>query len=79
MTQPDQRTQTPKRKKRSRAETERKLIDIALDLIRNNGVLAGLNLREVAKVPELTAETSTTTSARDKNCCEPPLTTVSWQ
>lgn len=34
--------------KRSRAETERRLIDVALDLIRRNGVLAGLNLREVA-------------------------------
>ena len=31
-----------------RAETERRLIDAALDLIRRNGVLAGLNLREVA-------------------------------
>jgi len=34
--------------KRSRAETERRLIDVALDLILNKGVLAGLNLREVA-------------------------------
>ena len=34
--------------KRSRAETERRLIHVALDLIRRNGVLAGLNLREVA-------------------------------
>lgn len=34
--------------KRSRAETERRLIDAALDLIRRNGVLTGLNLREVA-------------------------------
>ncbi|HIF93687.1 MAG TPA: TetR family transcriptional regulator [Myxococcales bacterium] len=34
--------------KRNRAETERRLIDVALDLIRRNGVLAGLNLREVA-------------------------------
>ncbi len=33
---------------RSRAETERRLIDVALDLIRRDGVLAGLNLREVA-------------------------------
>ena len=33
--------------KRNRAETERRLIDVALDLIRRNGVLAGLNLREV--------------------------------
>ncbi len=35
--------------KRNRAETERRLIDVALDLIRRNGVLAGLNLREVAE------------------------------
>jgi AcrR family transcriptional regulator len=34
--------------KRSRAETERRLIHVALDLIQRNGVLAGLNLREVA-------------------------------
>ena len=34
--------------KRSRAETERRLIDVALDLILHNGVLGGLNLREVA-------------------------------
>jgi len=34
--------------KRSRAETERRLIDVALDLILTKGVLAGLNLREVA-------------------------------
>jgi AcrR family transcriptional regulator len=34
--------------KRNRAETERRLIDVALDLILHNGVLAGLNLREVA-------------------------------
>lgn len=39
---------TPKLPKRSRAETERKLIDVALDHIRDKGVLAGLNLREVA-------------------------------
>lgn len=36
------------RTKRSRAETERRLIDVALDLILHNGVLGGLNLREVA-------------------------------
>jgi len=41
-------TETPK-PKRSRAETERRLIDVALDLIRDKGVLAGLNLREVAE------------------------------
>jgi AcrR family transcriptional regulator len=35
--------------KRSRAETERRLIDVALELIRDNGVLAGLNLRQVAE------------------------------
>jgi AcrR family transcriptional regulator len=34
--------------RRNRAETEHRLIDVALDLILNNGVLAGLNLREVA-------------------------------
>ncbi len=34
--------------KRNRAETESRLIDVALGLIRRNGVLAGLNLREVA-------------------------------
>ena len=34
--------------RRNRAETERRLIDVALDLIRRNGVLSGLNLREVA-------------------------------
>jgi AcrR family transcriptional regulator len=38
----------PTKTKRNRAETERRLIDVALDLIRRNGVLAGLNLREVA-------------------------------
>jgi len=37
------------KQKRSRAETEQKLIDVALDLIRDKGVLAGLNLREVAE------------------------------
>jgi AcrR family transcriptional regulator len=35
--------------RRNRAETERRLIDVALDLILNKGVLAGLNLREVAE------------------------------
>ena len=34
--------------KRDRAATEQRLIDSALELIRKNGVLAGLNLREVA-------------------------------
>ena len=41
-------TEAPK-PKRSRAETERRLIDVALNLIRDKGVLAGLNLREVAE------------------------------
>ncbi|MBL4679139.1 MAG: TetR/AcrR family transcriptional regulator [Pseudomonadales bacterium] len=36
------------KQRRSRAETEQRLIDVALDLIRNDGVLAGLNLRKVA-------------------------------
>ena len=35
--------------KRSRPETELRLIDVALELIRKNGVLAGLNLRQVAE------------------------------
>lgn len=35
--------------KRSRAETEQKLIEVALEQIRTKGVLAGLNLREVAE------------------------------
>ncbi len=34
---------------RSRAATEQKLIDVALNLIRQKGILAGLNLREVAE------------------------------
>lgn len=34
---------------RNRAETEQRLIEVALHLIRQNGVLAGLNLREVAE------------------------------
>lgn len=38
-----------KRKIRNRAETEQRLIEVALDLIRKNGVLAGLNLRQVAE------------------------------
>jgi len=38
----------PSRQRRSRAETEQKLIDVALKIIREKGVLAGLNLREVA-------------------------------
>jgi len=39
----------PAKKRRSRADTEQRLIDVALALIRNNGVLAGLNLKEVAQ------------------------------
>ena len=35
--------------KRGRANTEQKLIDVALDLIRQRGVLSGLNLKEVAE------------------------------
>lgn len=36
------------KKRRGRTETEQRLIDVALELIRTKGVLAGLNLREVA-------------------------------
>ena len=46
-TQPD--NQIKDKQKRSRVETEQKLITVALDLIRDKGVLAGLNLREVAE------------------------------
>ena len=42
-------TETDATKRRSRIETERRLIDVALQLIQENGVLAGLNLREVAQ------------------------------
>ena len=35
--------------KRGRAETEQRLIEVALELIRDKGVLAGLNLRQVAE------------------------------
>ena len=38
-----------KGQRRSRAETEQRLIDAAMALIKRNGVLAGLNLREVAE------------------------------
>ena len=38
----------PTKKKRSRAETEQKLIEVALKLLKDKGILAGLNLREVA-------------------------------
>ena len=37
------------RAKRNRFDTEQRLIDVAIKLIRENGVLAGLNLREVAE------------------------------
>ena len=37
------------KQRRDRTDTEQKLIDVALDLIRQKGVLAGLNLREVAE------------------------------
>jgi AcrR family transcriptional regulator len=40
---------TTTKQRRSRAETEQRLIDVALQLIRKNGILAGLNLREVAE------------------------------
>ena len=40
--------ETKNRQKRDRGATERRLINAALELIRKNGVLAGLNLREVA-------------------------------
>ena len=36
-------------KPRNRFETEKRLIDVAIELIQKNGVLAGLNLREVAE------------------------------
>jgi len=48
MTQPTKKEPTTKQR-RSRAETEQRLIDVALELIRKNGILAGLNLREVAE------------------------------
>lgn len=37
------------KQRRSRADTEQRLIDVALELIQTKGVLAGLNLREVAE------------------------------
>ena len=42
------RSESNARKRRSRAETEQSLINVALEQIRDNGILAGLNLREVA-------------------------------
>jgi AcrR family transcriptional regulator len=45
----DARPDKEPKQRRSRAETEQKLIAVALDLIRDKGVLAGLNLREVAE------------------------------
>ncbi|MEK9823720.1 MAG: helix-turn-helix domain-containing protein, partial [Gammaproteobacteria bacterium] len=35
--------------KRNRADTEQRLIDVALEMIQRNGLLGGLNLREVAE------------------------------
>jgi AcrR family transcriptional regulator len=40
--------QSEPKQKRNRAETEQRLIDVALEMIQKNGVLGGLNLREVA-------------------------------
>ena len=45
---PHSTDEEPTRARQGRAETERRLIDAALELIQRNGVLAGLNLREVA-------------------------------
>jgi AcrR family transcriptional regulator len=42
------KTETKTKTKRSRAGTEGRLIDVAIELFRRDGVLAGLNLREVA-------------------------------
>lgn len=58
MTQPDRRTEArsessdappARRRRRSREETKGDLLDAALRLLRRDGVLAGVNLREVAK------------------------------
>ena len=49
MTQSGTPSKMPTRKKRDRSDTEQKLIDVALEQIRSNGILAGLNLREVAE------------------------------
>ena len=46
---PSQSRAAKSRSTRSRANTEQRLIDVALELIQKNGVLAGLNLREVAE------------------------------
>ena len=35
-------------RKRNRADTEQRLINVALESLRTNGILAGLNLKEVA-------------------------------
>jgi len=43
------KTKKKTKQRRSRVETEQRLIDVALELIRKKGVLAGLNLREVAE------------------------------
>ena len=47
-TEAKKNAKTNTKPKQNRAETERRLIESALDLIQRNGVLAGLNLREVA-------------------------------
>ena len=48
-TETESQTEKATKPMRSRAETERRLIDVALEQIRDKGVLAGLNLREVAE------------------------------
>ena len=45
----EQQTPAKPRSRRSRTETEQRLIDVALELIREKGILSGLNLREVAE------------------------------
>ncbi len=50
MAQPDADDAAPvRRRRRSREQTEGDLLDAALRLLRRDGVLAGVNLREVAK------------------------------
>lgn len=49
MTDEQATASTPGRRRRSRQETEQDLLDAALRLMRRDGVLAGVNLREVAK------------------------------
>ena len=43
------KTRSKPKLKRNREDTEQRLIDVALALLTRNGVLAGLNLREVAE------------------------------